>query len=317
MDISVVIPLLNEADSIRELYDRIGAALAPLGREWEVVFINDGSTDSSMDVLRSLHEQNDNVTVLVFGRNLGKSAALSVGFKEATGDVVFTMDADLQDDPAELPAMLEVIESGHDLVSGWKKERHDPLSKRLPSKLYNAVTARLSGVRIHDMNCGLKAYRRQVVKTIKVYGELHRYTPVLAQWAGFTVTEVVVRHHARQYGRSKFGAERFIRGFFDLVTVLFLRRYITRPLHLFGMLGALLFTGGFLSGVYLTVLKIMGEAIGRRPLLTLAILLMVVGVQFISFGLLGEMVANLKGEDISFPVRERLGRKDGELDDSA
>ncbi|MFH1865573.1 MAG: glycosyltransferase family 2 protein [Candidatus Eisenbacteria bacterium] len=317
MDISVVVPLLNEADSIRELYDRIGAALAPLGREWEVVFINDGSTDSSMDVLRSLHEQNDNVTVLVFGRNLGKSAALSVGFKEATGDVVFTMDADLQDDPAELPAMLEVIESGHDLVSGWKKERHDPLSKRLPSKLYNAVTARLSGVRIHDMNCGLKAYRRQVVKTIKVYGELHRYTPVLAQWAGFTVTEVVVKHHARQYGRSKFGAERFIRGFFDLVTVLFLRRYITRPLHLFGMLGALLFTGGFLSGVYLTVLKIMGEAIGRRPLLTLAILLMVVGVQFISFGLLGEMVANLKGEDISFPVRERLGRKDGELGDSA
>ncbi|MFH1690114.1 MAG: glycosyltransferase family 2 protein [Candidatus Eisenbacteria bacterium] len=317
MDISIVIPLLNEADSIRELYERIGAALTPLGREWEVVFINDGSTDSSMDVLRSLHEQNDNVRVLVFGRNLGKSAALSVGFKEAAGDVVFTMDADLQDDPAELPAMLEVIESGYDLVSGWKKERHDPLSKRLPSKLYNAVTARLSGVRIHDMNCGLKAYRCQVVKTIRVYGELHRYTPVLAQWAGFTVTEVVVKHHARQYGRSKFGAERFVRGFFDLVTVLFLRRYITRPLHLFGMLGALLFAGGFLSGVYLTVLKLMGEAIGRRPLLTLAILLMVIGVQFISFGLLGEMVANLKGDDISFPVRERLGRKGGELGDSA
>lgn len=316
MDISVVIPLLNEADSLRELYERIGAALAPLGRSWEVIFINDGSTDGSMEVLRGLHEQNDNVTVLVFGRNLGKSAALSVGFREAQGDVVFTMDADLQDDPSELPAMLEVIESGYDLVSGWKKERHDPLSKRLPSKLYNAVTARLSGVRIHDMNCGLKAYRKPVVKTIRVYGELHRYTPVLAQWSGFSVSEVVVKHHARQFGRSKFGAERFVRGFFDLVTVLFLRRYITRPLHLFGMLGALLFSAGFLSGVYLTVLKIMGEAIGRRPLLTLAILLMVVGVQFISFGLLGEMVANLKGDDMSFPLRERLARKGGELGDS-
>ena len=317
MDISLVVPLLNEEDSLRELYERIGAALAPLGRTWEIIFINDGSTDSSMDVLRALHDENENVRVLVFGRNLGKSAALSVGFKEAEGDVVFTMDADLQDDPAELPAMLEVIDSGYDLVSGWKRERHDPLSKRLPSKIYNAVTARLSGVHIHDMNCGLKAYRKDVVKTIKVYGELHRYTPVLAQWAGFSVTEVPVKHHARQYGRSKFGAERFLRGFFDLVTVLFLRRYITRPLHLFGMLGALLFTGGFLSGLYLTVLKLMGESIGRRPLLTLAILLMVVGVQFISFGLLGEMVANLRGEDATYPIRERLGRKDGQLDGSA
>jgi len=317
MDISVVVPLLNEEDSLRELYERIGAALSPLGRTWEIIFINDGSTDSSMEVLRALHDDNDNVRVLSFGRNLGKSAALSVGFKEADGNVVFTMDADLQDDPAELPAMLEVIESGYDLVSGWKKERHDPLSKRLPSKIYNAVTARLSGVHIHDMNCGLKAYRRAVVKTIKVYGELHRYTPVLAQWSGFSVTEVPVRHHARQYGRSKFGAERFLRGFFDLLTVLFLRRYITKPLHLFGMLGALLFAGGFLSGLYLTILKFMGESIGRRPLLTLAILLMVVGVQFISFGLLGEMVANLRGEDATYPVRERLGRKDGQLDGSA
>ena len=317
MDISVVIPLLNEADSLRELYERIDGALRPLGRRWEVIFINDGSTDSSMDILRSLHEENENVTVLAFGRNLGKSAALSVGFKEATGDFVFTMDADLQDDPAELPGMLEVMESGYDLVSGWKKDRKDPLSKRLPSKLYNAVTGRLSGVRIHDMNCGLKLYRRQVVKTISVYGELHRYTPVLAQWSGFTVTEVPVKHHAREYGRSKFGAERFLRGFFDLLTVLFLRRYVTRPLHLFGMLGALLFSGGFLAGLYLTVLKLMGQAIGRRPLLTLAILLMVVGVQFISFGLLGEMVANLKGDAISYPVRERLARKDGGLDDNS
>jgi glycosyltransferase involved in cell wall biosynthesis len=317
MDISVVIPLLNEADSLRELCKRLCDALGPLSRRWEVIFINDGSTDGSMDVLRALHAENDNVKVLVFGRNLGKSAALSVGFREAAGEVVFTMDADLQDDPAELPGMLEMIESGYDLVSGWKRERHDPISKRLPSKIYNAVTARLSGVHIHDMNCGLKAYRKQVVKTIRVYGELHRYTPVLAQWAGFTVTEVPVKHHPREFGRSKFGAERFLRGFFDLVTVLFLRRYVTRPLHLFGGLGFLLFAAGFLSGLYLTILKIMGEAIGRRPLLTLAILLMVVGVQFVSFGLLGEMLANIRGEDASYPIRERLDRKDGASDGNA
>jgi glycosyltransferase involved in cell wall biosynthesis len=231
---------------------------------------------------------------------------LSVGFREASGDVVFTIDADLQDDPAEMPKMLELVESGYDLVSGWKKERHDPLSKRLPSKIFNAVTSRLSGVSLHDMNCGLKAYRSEVVKTIRVYGELHRYTPVLAHWAGFRVTEIPVVHHARRHGVSKFGAERFVRGFFDLVTVLFLRRYVTRPLHLFGMLGALLFTAGFVAAVYLTVIKIMGEAIGRRPLLTLAILLMVVGVQFVSFGLLGEMLANLRSEETTYPVRERL-----------
>jgi len=315
MDISLVIPLLNEEESLRELYRRIGESLSPLGRSWEVIFINDGSTDGSMDVLRELNARNDNVTVLSFGRNLGKSAALGVGFREAEGEVVFTMDADLQDDPAELPAMLELIESGYDLVSGWKRTRHDPLSKRLPSKLYNWVTGRLSGVRIHDMNCGLKAYRKCVVKTIRVYGELHRYTPVLAHQAGFSVTEIPVKHHARQFGRSKFGAERFLRGFFDLVTVMFLRRYISRPLHLFGMLGTALFSGGFLIGLYLTVLKIGGQAIGRRPLLTLAILLMVIGVQFVSFGLLGEMVANLRSDDETHVVRERLARKDGDIDE--
>ena len=310
MDISVVIPLYNEEESLRELHRRLGNALGPLGRRWEVIYVNDGSTDGSLDVLRELYNEFENVKVLSFGKNLGKSAGLSVGFDEAEGDVVFTMDADLQDDPAELPKMLALVEEGHDLVSGWKKERHDPLSKRLPSKLYNAVTGRLSGVRLHDMNCGLKAYRKQVVKTIRVYGELHRYTPVLAHWAGFKVTEVPVTHHAREFGRSKFGAERFVRGFFDLLTVLFLRRYVTRPLHLFGMLGAVLFSAGFLAGVYLTVIKIMGEAIGRRPLLTLSILLMVVGVQFVSFGLLGEMVANLRSEELSYPIRERLSRED-------
>jgi glycosyltransferase involved in cell wall biosynthesis len=311
MEISIVVPLLNEAESLRELHRRIGASLAPLGVSWEIVFVDDGSTDGSMDVLRSLHADAGNVTVLSFGRNLGKSAALAVAFEEAEGEFVVTMDADLQDDPDEIPKMIETLRSGYDLVSGWKKERKDPLSKRLPSKLFNAVTRALSGLSIHDMNCGLKAYRAEVVKTIKLYGELHRYTPVLAHWAGFRVTELPVRHHAREFGRSKFGAERFLRGFFDLLTVLFLRRYLTRPLHLFGMVGTVLFVGGFAIGVYLTVIKLLGEAIGRRPLLTLGILLMVVGVQFVSFGLLGEMVANLRSDSLSFTIRERLARREG------
>ncbi len=312
MDVSILIPLLNEEESLRELYRRIAEAMDPLGREWEVVFVNDGSTDGSMDVLKELYDAHTNVKVLAFGRNLGKSAALAVGFREVQGQAVVTMDADLQDDPSEIPKMLDLLDQGCDLVSGWKKDRQDPLSKRLPSKIFNGVAGRLSGIKLHDMNCGLKAYKRLVVKTIKVYGELHRYTPALAHWAGFTVTEVPVKHHPREHGKSKFGAERFLRGFFDLLTVLFLRRYATRPLHLFGMFGGTLFAGGLGIGVYLTIVKIMGGAIGRRPLLTLGILLMVVGVQFVSFGLIGEMLAYLRSEEVSYPVRERLARDGGE-----
>lgn len=314
MRVSVVVPLLNEEDSLEQLYGELAVALGSRGLSWEAVFVDDGSTDSSMTVLRRLFDEKDNVKVLSFGRNLGKSAALAVGFLEARGDVVVTMDADLQDDPREIPKLLDTLDDGFDLVSGWKTERKDPLSKRLPSKLFNWVTSRLSGVRLHDMNCGLKAYRRQVVETIKVYGELHRYTPVLAHFAGFRVTEVPVKHHARRFGRSKFGPERFARGLFDLVTILFLRRYVTRPLHLFGMVGGLLFAGGFGIGVYLTVLKIMGEAIGRRPLLTLAILLMVIGVQIVSVGLLAEMLASVTGHEAQHPVRERLARDGGSRD---
>jgi len=308
MDVSIVIPLLNEEESLAELHESVRGVMDSLGREWEIVFVDDGSTDGSMDTLRDLHARHQNVTVLSFGRNLGKSAALAVGFREAAGAAVVTMDADLQDDPTEIPRMLEVLDGGFDLVSGWKKERKDPLSKRLPSKVFNGVTRAVSGLSLHDMNCGLKAYRSDVVKTIRIYGELHRYTPVLAHWAGFRVTEIPVKHHARKFGRTKYGLERFMRGSFDLITVLFLRRYVTRPLHLFGAVGAVLFGGGFVIGIYLTVLKIMGQAIGRRPLLTLGILLMVIGGQFVSVGLLGEMVANLRSDDFSYPVRERLER---------
>lgn len=309
MDVSIVIPLLNEQESLPELFESVKSVMDALGREWEVVFVDDGSTDGSMETLRDLHARHGNVTVLSFGRNLGKSAALAVGFRAAEGDAVVTMDADLQDDPTEIPAMLAALDAGYDLVSGWKKERKDPVSKRLPSRIFNGVTRAVSGLSLHDMNCGLKAYRREVVKTIRIYGELHRYTPVLAHWAGFRVTEIPVRHHARKFGRTKYGVERFMRGFFDLITVLFLRRYVTRPLHLFGAVGAVLFGCGFAVGVYLTVLKIMGQAIGRRPLLTLGILLMVIGGQFVSVGLLGEMVANLRSDDFSYPLRERLERK--------
>ncbi len=311
MNISIVVPLYNEEESLRKLYDAVADAVKPLGREWEIIFVNDGSTDGSLEVLRSLHAEHGNVTVISLGRNLGKSAALAVGFREATGDAVITMDADLQDDPAEIPALLTEMDKGFDLVSGWKKERKDPLSKRLPSRLFNWVTGRMSGVRLHDMNCGLKAYRQEVVKTIRIYGELHRYTPVLAHFAGFRVTEIPVTHHARPYGRSKYGPERFARGLFDLVTILFLRRYVTRPLHLFGMVGGLLFLAGFAVGIYLTVLKIMGEAIGRRPLMTLGILLMVIGVQIVSVGLVAEMLASMSGEQLSYPIRERLARHGG------
>jgi glycosyltransferase involved in cell wall biosynthesis len=310
MKLTIVIPLFNEEESLAELYGKLSETLGPTGMEWDVIFVDDGSTDGSREILRTLHGDHGNVTVLSFGRNLGKSAALAVGFREATGDVVVTMDADLQDDPSEIPKMVALLDEGYDLVSGWKKERHDPISKRLPSKVFNGVTSAVSGLRLHDMNCGLKAYRRDVVKTIRVYGELHRYTPVLAHWSGFRVTETPVLHHARRHGVSKYGLERFMRGFFDLLTVLFLHRYVTRPLHLFGMVGSVLFLGGFAIGVYLTVIKLMGEAIGRRPLLTLCILLMVVGVQFVSLGLLGEMMAHLKGGDVDYPIRERLDARE-------
>ncbi|MBM3306966.1 MAG: glycosyltransferase family 2 protein [Candidatus Eisenbacteria bacterium] len=314
MHVSIVIPLLNEEASLGPLHEAITGAMAGVEGGWEVLYVDDGSTDGSLGVLRSLHEADPRAKVLSFGRNLGKSAALATGFAEAAGEIVVTMDADLQDDPREIPRLIATLDGGYDLVSGWKRRRMDPLSKRLPSKVFNAVVARLSGVRLHDMNCGLKAYRRSVVETIRVYGELHRFTPVLAHWAGFRVTEIEVTHHARAHGSSKFGAERFVRGFFDLLTVLFLRRYVARPLHLFGMMGGILFLGGFGIGVYLTVIKIMGEAIGRRPLLTLGILLMVVGVQFVSFGLLGEMIANLRSEGVSHPVRVRLAREDAKRD---
>ena len=306
VDVSIVIPLLNEAESLPELYQRIVAALEEAGVSFEVLFVDDGSRDGSFETIRRFRENDDRVRAIRFRRNYGKSAALAVGFEAARGDAVVTMDADLQDDPAEVPGMVDLLGEGYDLVSGWKKDRKDPLSKRLPSKLFNRVTGIVSGLRLHDFNCGLKAYRREVVETIPVYGELHRYLPVLAHWAGFRVTETPVLHHPRKHGSSKFGLGRFTHGFFDLLTVYFVSNYTRRPLHLFGSFGLLSLGTGFGIALYLTWLWLSGVGIGTRPLLQLSVLLMVLGIQLVSMGLIAEMIAHQARRTEDYAVHERL-----------
>ena len=306
VDVSIVIPLLNEAESLPELYQRIVAALEEAGVSFEVLFVDDGSRDGSFETIRRFRENDDRVRAIRFRRNYGKSAALAVGFEAVRGDAVVTMDADLQDDPAEVPGMVDLLGEGYDLVSGWKKDRKDPLSKRLPSKLFNLVTGIVSGLRLHDFNCGLKAYRREVVETIPVYGELHRYLPVLAHWAGFRVTETPVLHHPRKHGSSKFGLGRFTHGFFDLLTVYFVSNYTRRPLHLFGSFGLLSLGTGFGIALYLTWLWLSGVGIGTRPLLQFSVLLMVLGIQLVSMGLIAEMIAHQARRTEDYAVHERL-----------
>ncbi len=301
--ISVVVPLRDEERTVALLYDEVRAALEPLARPWEVVYVDDGSTDGSWAALTRLHAAHENVRVVRLRRNFGKATALQAGFAEASGNVIVTMDADLQDDPAEIPRLLAKLDEGFDLVSGWKTRRRDPLSRRIVSKIFNSVTGWLSGVHLHDMNCGLKAYRAEAVQGLRLYGELHRFIPVLAHHRGFRVAELAVNHRAREHGRSRYGLERYVRGFLDLLTVSFLGRYRTRPLHLFGGLGLLL--GSLGSGVllYMVALKLGGEAIGGRPLLVLGVLLVVVGLQFFSLGLIAEMVTRQHEERTS--VEER------------
>ncbi len=288
--LSVVVPVYNEERSVELLYDEIAAALDPLDHEWEAVFVDDGSTDGSFAALTRLHSRAPNVRVVRLRRNFGKAAALAAGFAQASGDVIATLDADGQDDPAELPRLLAKLDEGYDLVSGWKVRRRDPLRRRVVSRIFNAVTGWISGVRLHDMNCGFKAYRAEVVRGLPLYGELHRFIPVLAHERGYRVTELAVNHRPREHGRSRYGIERYLRGFFDLITVTFMGRYRHRPLHLFGGLGLALGGIGFLICVYLTILWFAGNAIGHRPLLTLGVLLVVVGMQFLSLGLIGEMI---------------------------
>jgi len=290
--ITVVVPVHDEEQTVALLYDELQAALEPLEAPWEAVFVDDGSTDGSFAALTRLHSGHTNVRVVRLRRNFGKAAALAAGFAHAEGDIVVTIDADLQDDPAEIPRLLAKLDDGFDLVSGWKAHRRDPLTRRAPSRIFNWVTGHVSGLRLHDLNCGLKAYRADVVRDLRLYGELHRFIPVLAHYRGHRIAELPVNHRPREHGRSRYGIERYLRGFLDLLTVSFIGRYRHRPLHLFGGLGLVLGVLGFAVLVYLTFLKFEGHAIGQRPLLILGVLLVVVGLQFFSLGLISELITS-------------------------
>jgi len=294
--LSIVVPVFNEAGSLETLYEEIVEAVGPLG-PFEVVFVDDGSTDGSLSAMERLAAAHDGVRIVKLRRNFGKAAALTHGFAEARGDVIVTMDGDRQDDPAEIPKLLARVDQGYDLVSGWKQSRQDPLSKTLPSKLFNWTVRKSTGVALHDFNCGLKAYRRDVTEHVKVYGELHRYIPVLASDLGFRVTEEKVAHRRRTSGRSKYGWRRYARGYLDLLTVLFLGRYRQRPQHLFGGIGTSMVVIGVLIDLYLTIDKLNGHPIGNRPLLVLGTLLIIVGIQLLSLGLVGELITHTRARD--------------------
>jgi dolichol-phosphate mannosyltransferase len=304
--LSIVVPVHDEERSVALLYEELRAALEPLDTPWEAIFVDDGSTDGTFSALTRLHSAAGNVRVVRLRRNFGKAAALVAGFDQARGEIVVTIDGDLQDDPAEIPRLLAKLDEGFDLVSGWKAHRRDRLSRRLLSRVFNAVTSRFSGVRLHDMNCGLKAYRAEVVHGLRLYGELHRFIPVLAHYRGYRIAELPVNHRQREHGRSRYGIERYLRGFLDLLTVSFIGRYRHRPLHLFGGLGLVLTTIGIAILVYLTVDKALGHAIGGRPLLTLGVLLVVVGMQFFSLGLISEMITSHHEERAAERERSEL-----------
>lgn len=295
--ISVVVPAMDEEDSLPILVERVVGVCAAAGIDLaEIILIDDGSADRTWSVMESLAAERPVVRSIRLRRNFGKATALMVGIEASTGDIVVTMDADLQDDPDELPAFLAKLDEGYDLVSGWKEKRNDPTSKTLPSRFFNKVTSRMSGIDLHDFNCGYKAYRREIFNSVQLYGELHRYVPVLAHALGYRVGELSVRHHARQFGRSKYGFKRFLRGFLDLLTVMMITRYAYRPAHLFGGIGTLLSASGSVILGYLFLLKVFtGASIGDRPLLLLGALLVIVGVQFLLFGLLAELVINRSG----------------------
>lgn len=300
-DVSIIVPAYEEAASLPELVKDIRAACTDAGFSFRVWIVDDGSEDGTWATVQTLHEKDRRVSGICFRRNYGKSAALAVGFEHAQGRYVVTIDADLQDDPSEIPGLIDLLEDGYDLVSGWKKDRKDPISKTIPSRFFNWTTRLFSGLPLHDFNCGLKAYRREVVKSIDVYGELHRYIPLLAKWEGYDrVAEKEVRHHPRKYGTTKFGTERFIQGFLDLITVLFLTRYAVRPMHFFGSLGTAAFVLGFGVSLWLSVDKLVfGNPIGDRPLLLLGVLLILFGTQMFTTGLLGEMIIQPRMEDPS------------------
>jgi glycosyltransferase involved in cell wall biosynthesis len=301
LQISVVIPVFNEEESLPELTQWISRVMAEHRYSYEIIYINDGSTDGSWEMIENLAKQNGHVKAIGFTRNYGKSAALDIGFTRAKGEVVITMDADLQDSPDEIPGLYEMVtKEGFDIVSGWKKKRHDPISKTIPSKFFNGVTSMISGISLHDFNCGLKAYRKKVVKNIHVYGEMHRYIPLIAKWNGFSkIGEKVVEHRPRKYGYTKFGVERFINGFLDLISVSFVNRYKRKPMHFFGSMGSLFFLSGFIITVWLIFEKVYGihqgipvRNITEQPMFFLALVALILGAQLFLTGFLAEMMAS-------------------------
>jgi glycosyltransferase involved in cell wall biosynthesis len=307
-ELSVLVPVLDEADSVSELAARVAAVAESLGLSFEIVFVDDGSRDATAQRVREAHDHDRRVKMVRLRRNFGKAAALCAGFDHCRGRIVVTMDGDLQDDPGEIPRLLEAMQAGDlDLVSGWKRHRHDPVSKRYPSRLFNWVTRTLAQVDLHDFNCGFKAYRREVLEQVSIYGELHRYIPVLASRRGFRVGEIEVRHHARRHGSSKYGWDRLYKGLLDLMTVLFITKYTRRPLHLFGVFGLLFLGLGFAINLYLAIGWFQGESLSNRPLLLFGVLLMVLGFQILTTGLLGEMITfkNFRRTD-SYSIKELI-----------
>jgi len=304
MDLSIVVPVYNEEENIASLYQQLTAVLEPLGREYEIICVDDGSMDRSFAMLAELAEQDPRIKVIQFRRNFGQTAGFSAGFDYAEGDVVITIDADLQNDPTGIPLLLDKMDEGYDLVSGWRANRQDSyLSRRLPSTIANWLIAKTTGVQVHDRGCSLRAHRREVVKQMRLYGELHRFIPDMASWVGVTMAEVPVKHRPRRFGKSKYGISRTFRVILDLITVRFLLSYSTRPIHIFGSLGLLSFLAGLGMGVYLTVLKLVtGQEIGGRPLLMLSVLLMLVGVQMVAMGLLGELIVRAYHESQNKPI---------------
>ena len=311
IDISVVVPLYNEDESLPELCAWISRVMIENGYSWEVILVDDGSNDNSWEVIRSLQTSDSHIRGIRLRRNYGKSGALNVGFDACQGNVVITMDADLQDSPDEIPQLYRMItEEGFDLVSGWKQKRFDPITKTLPTKLFNWAARKMSGIYLHDFNCGLKAYKNDVVKSIEVYGEMHRYIPVLAKWAGFKkIGEKVVQHRARKYGVTKFGWERFVNGFLDLLSITFVSRFGKRPMHLFGLIGTLSFMIGFVIAAYLTFAKFAYQAykMTDRPIFYFGLFFMVVGTQMFLAGFLGELISRNGHDRNNYQIRERLG----------
>ncbi|MBZ0266062.1 glycosyltransferase [bacterium] len=293
LELSLVIPLYNEVDSLPHLIDAIDSTLLKHKIVAEILFINDGSTDGSDQVLSDLEQKDNRIRIFSFRRNRGKSAALDVGFRHAKGKYVITMDADLQDDPEEIPKLITKIEEGFDVVSGWKKKRYDPISKTIPSKVFNWAARTVSGIKLHDFNCGLKIYRREVLDTIRVYGELHRFIPILAAAQGWRIGELVVQHHPRKWGKTKFGFTRFFSGLLDLISIVFITRFTSSPMHLFGSFGFISLIFGFFILAYLSIGWFIGDPIGQRPLFFLGILLVIVGIQFFSMGWIGEMISHM------------------------